>query len=239
MPDIQFEPPIIDSKLGHRKNDYPIVIEPKTKINSLSIAFSLKVVFQPKEISANFGNDKYYIGIRNANIEIIADNGKCIDATGDSIFDVEYVVDAAKTEERSEKVNTESQITSNPVSIGTGQEYSSGKIKERKTSAKFSTSEKKLSVKMLNNWVKWYYGLPNNDSLTIDLLDEILDLEATFKWNSAPLKGLIHVKPGKVAVFDSEKKRYPKFQYLAMIQVLIHKQFRIHKGNIQIKYQVS
>lgn len=238
MPYIKYEPELIESKLDHRKVNYPILIEPYTTIRSLSIAFDLRVLFQPKEVSANLGSDKYYIGIRSAVIELNAENGKCVDATEESIFNVDYVTDQTTTKDLKESDLIEAQTSFKPITTKVGKELTVGESKERRTSSRFSKAEKQLSVKRLNNWVQWRYSLPNNDSLVSDLLDEILKLQATFEWSNTPLKGIIKLRPGKLEVFDSERKRYPKFQYLAMIEVLIHKHVFLHKGNVQINYQV-
>jgi len=238
MPYIKYEPEFIDSKLDHRKLNYPMLIEPNATLRPLSIAFSLNVIFQPKEISANFRNDKYFIGIRNATIAIDAEKGKCIKATKDSLFNVDYSVDLSKIKEVKESSNVETQGTFDPIQTKVGQEVSIGNVEEKKTTGRFNKDEKKLAAKVLNNWVQWVYALPNNDSLTSDLLDEVLILDAIFHWNVPPLKGLIQLKPGRVEVFDAERKRFPKYKYLAMIQVLIHKQILLNKKNIQINYQV-
>lgn len=238
MPYIAYEPELIDSKLRKGKENYPMVLDPKTTIRDLSVAFDLNIIFQSKEISANLRNDKFYIGIRNAVIEISADNGKCLRATKDVSMDVEYTVDISRSTEVKETDSGESQFSQTPVTAKLSQELSISEVEGKKTTGRFNKSEKQLASKVMSDRVQWTYALPNHDSLVSELLDEVLTLQVSFEWNYNPMKGHILLKPGKVEVFDAERKRFPHYKYMAFLQVLFHKQILIHKENIHINYEV-
>lgn len=237
MPYIEYAPEIIDSKLGDQRGKYPITIEPKSDLRDDSIAFTLQVNFQPKIVTAIGGSDKFYLGIRNATIEVSAENGTCTESTKDILLDIDYSVESSKSTETKDSSSTEAQITYEPLSAKVGDTSSLGKTDSKKTSGKFSSQEKKLSSKVMNNRVQWYYALPDHESLISNLLDEVLTLNASFKWYMAPLKGSIILKPGKLEIFDAERERFPKYKGIAMLQ-LLYNRLKVHSDDVVIKYEV-